>query len=80
MLAAGLAVGKFILGGGGGKGGRKLAVGTLVEPGFVTRRKHYENKEYVLRFRPPTFVARAADRVQRGYERVKNRISEYIEK
>jgi membrane protein len=79
MLAAGLAVGKFILGGGGGKGGKKLAVGTLVEPGYVTRRKHYENKEYVLRFRPPRLVARAAEGVQRGYERVKNRISEYIE-
>jgi membrane protein len=79
MLAAGLAVGKFLLGG-GGQGGKKLAVGTLVEPGFVTRRKHYQNKEYVVRFRPPRFVARAADSVQRGYERVKNRISEYIEK
>ena len=80
MLAAGVAVGKFILGGGGGKGGKKLAVGTLIEPGYVTRRKHYENKEYVLKFRPPKLVARAAEGVQRGYEKVKNRISEYIEK
>jgi len=80
MLAAGLAVGKFLLGGGGSKGGKKLAVATLVEPGYVTRRKHYENKEYVLKFRPPKFVARAADTVQRGYKTVKNRISEYIEK
>ena len=80
MLAAGVAVGKFILGGGGGKGGKKVKVAAMVEPGFVTRRKHYENKEYVLRFRAPKFVARAADSVQRGYERVKNRISEYIEK
>jgi len=80
MLAAGVAVGKFLLGGGGGKGGRKLAVGSIVEPGFVTRRKHFENKEYVFRFRPPRFVARAADQVQRGYKKVKNRISEYIEK
>src|SRR5882762_10840465 len=63
MLAAGVAVGKFLLGG-GGKGGRKLAVGSIVEPGFVTRRKHFENKEYVFRFRPPRFVARAADQVQ----------------
>lgn len=80
MLAAGVAVGKFILGGSSGKGGKKLALGTLVEPGYVTRRKHYENKEYVVRFRPPKLVARAANSVQRGYERVKNRISEYIEK
>jgi hypothetical protein len=80
MLAAGVAVGKFLLGGGGGKGGKKLAVGTLVEPGYVTRRKHFENKEYVLRFRPPKLFARAADSVQRGYKTVKNRISEYIEK
>jgi hypothetical protein len=79
MLAAGVAVGKFLLGS-GGKGGRKLAVGALVEPGYVTRKKHFENKEYVLRFRPPRFVARAADQVQRGYKTVKNRISEYIEK
>lgn len=79
MLAAGVAVGKFLLGS-SDKGGKKLAVGTLVEPGFVTRRKHFENKEYVLRFRPPKFVARAADKVQRGYQEVKNRISEYIEK
>jgi hypothetical protein len=80
MLAAGVAVGKFLLGGGENKGGKKIAVGTIVEPGFVTRRKHFENKEYVLRFRPPKFVARAADQVQRGYKTVKNRISEYIEK
>jgi hypothetical protein len=79
MLAAGVAVGKFLLGSGGQRG-KKLAVGTLVEPGYVTRRKHFENKEYVVRFRPPKLVARAADSVQRGYERVKNRISEYIEK
>ncbi|HEV8377828.1 MAG TPA: YihY/virulence factor BrkB family protein [Tepidisphaeraceae bacterium] len=79
MLAAGVAVGKFLLGT-SDKGAKKLAVGTLVEPGFVTRRKHFENKEYVFRFRPPRFVARAADQVQRGYKKVKNRISEYIEK
>jgi membrane protein len=79
MLAAGVAVGKFLLGG-GGQGGRKLKVAALVEPGFVTRRKHYENKQYVFRFRPPRFVARAADQVQRGYQRAKHRISEYIEK
>jgi hypothetical protein len=79
MLAAGVAVGKFLLGG-GGKAGKKIAVGAIVEPGFVTRRKHFENKEYVFRFRPPKLVARAADQVQRGYKTVKNRISEYIEK
>ena len=79
MLAAGVAVGKFLLGG-GEKGGKKLAVGTLVEPGFVTRRKYFQNKQYVFRFHPPKFVARAADKIHRGYKKVKNRISEYIEK
>jgi len=79
MLAAGVAVGKFLLGS-GGQGGKKFNAAALVEPGFVTRRKHFENKEYVLRFRPPRFVARAANQVQRTYKKVKNRISEYIEK
>jgi membrane protein len=79
MLAAGVAVGKFLLGG-GEKGGKKLAVGRLVEPGFVTRRHRFENKEYVLRFRPPRFMARAADSVQRGYRKVKNRIAEYADR
>ncbi|HEV8291404.1 MAG TPA: YihY/virulence factor BrkB family protein [Tepidisphaeraceae bacterium] len=78
MLAAGVAVGKFLLSG-GGKGGKKLNVAAIVEPGYVTRRKHFENKEYVFRFRPPKFVARAADQVRRGYKKVKNCISEYIE-
>ena len=68
MLAAGVAVGKFLLGS-GGQGGKKLNAAALVEPGFVTRRKHFENKEYVFRFRPPKFVARAADQVQRSYKK-----------
>jgi len=76
MLAAGVAVGKFLLGG----GGKRVNITAIVEPGFVTRKKHFENKEFVFRFRPPRLVARAADRVQRGYKQVKNRISEYIEK
>jgi hypothetical protein len=79
MLAAGVAVGKFLLGS-GGQGGKKLNVAAIVEPGYVTRKKQFENKEYILRFRPPKFVARAADQVQRSYKTVKNRISEYIEK
>jgi hypothetical protein len=79
MLAAGVAVGKFLLSS-TDKAGRKLKVAAIVEPGYVTRKKHFENKEYVFRFRPPKFVARAADQVQRGYKKVKNRISEYIEK
>ena len=79
MLAAGLAVGKFLLGS-SGQGGKRLNAAALVEPGFVTRRKHFENKEYVFRFRPPKFVARAADQVQRSYKKVRNRIAEYIEK
>jgi hypothetical protein len=79
MLAAGVAVGKFLLGG-GSKSGKKLAIGRIVEPGYVTRRHLYENKEYVLRIKPPRFFRKAADSVQRGYEKVKNRISEFIER
>jgi len=79
MLAAGVAVGKFLLGS-SDKGGKKVKVAAMVEPGFVTRRKHFENREYVLRFRPPKLVARAADKVQRGYKEMRHRISEYIEK
>ncbi len=79
MLAAGVAVGKFLLGG-GGQGGKKLAVGRIVEPGFVTRRHRFENKEYVLKFRPPRFMSRAADSVGRGYRKVKDRIAEYVDR
>ncbi len=79
MLAAGVAVGKFLLGG-GSKSGKKLAIGRIVEPGYVTRRHLYENKEYVLRVKPPLFLRRAADAVHRGYEKAKNRISEFVER
>jgi hypothetical protein len=78
MLAAGVAVGKFLLGG-GPQHGRKIRVDKLVEPGFVSRRKQFD-KEYVFRFHPPKFVAKAASKVQRGYQNVKNRIADYVEK
>ena len=81
-LAIGVAVGKFLLGGGKKtpkqpKPRKQLALGRMLEPGWTTRNRYKEEKEITIRMRPPEFMRRAGDRLSAGYERMKEKVREY---
>jgi membrane protein len=81
-LAIGVALGKFLLGGGKKmpkqpKPKKQFAIGRVMEPGWTTRKRQKEEREITIHVRPPEFVRRAGDRLSEGYERVKRKVREY---